>query len=566
MQWPATAQRLRRNRRRELTIGRMTKRNRAISRRKLLQAATAAAGILFTRGSRSSAVGGSAIASISAKADQLHITLHATGNHRLFSFPLYTDLTTPAAGTQAWEGDLRGETKLSIPRTLGAIDRLYHRFQLVDAATGKPVGTPRFADDLRELPSSPPSLPWPASIKGVSCPVDVKDLAELGVRHTHINVSANAIVSVDEAHRDEAFSRLVDGQRAWFNPNQIRALDRTIRELTDAKINAVGVVINYVHTPGVLTHPRTDVQRAPNHMGAFNLTNAQGLRHFRGLIEFLSDRYCRGNPNQGSVGGWIIGNEVQSTWEWHNMGPASTADVARQYADELRTAHFAVRSAGAAVPVFASFDHFWHLAYTPDAMRHRPGRLLLDALASLTQQEGPFPWHVAQHPYPENLFNPAFWNDKTAAFAYDSPRITFKNVEVLSAYLRRPEMLHEGKPRRLIFSEQGLHAGDTAPSEQIQAAAYALAYRRLLQVPGVEAFILHRHVDAAEEGGLKLGIWPLSGIGPGKRKRPIWEVVKTIDTPQWETTCAFALPILGLANWSAVQAQHGPFPEHAPDR
>src|SRR5205823_6529172 len=121
-------------------------------------------------------------------------------------------------------------------------------------------------------------------------------------------------------------------------------------------------------------HPKTDLIRAPNHMGAFNLTSETGVRHFRALIEFLSDRYCRGDKRYGSVGGWIIGNEVQSTWEWHNMGPASTGEVARQYADELRLAWFAVRNASAAVPVFASFDHFWGIAASKDATRHHPGR------------------------------------------------------------------------------------------------------------------------------------------------------------------------------------------------
>jgi hypothetical protein len=93
----------------------------------------------------------------------------------------------------------------------------------------------------------------------------------------------------------------------------------------------------------------------------------------------------------------------------------------------------------------------------------------------------------------------------------------------------------------------------------VQAAAYALAYRRISLIQGVEAFILHRHVDATGEGGLKLGIWPLTGTGPGKPKRPIWNVVKFADTPQWQKASNFALPIIGLQDWSQANPRSGPF-------
>ncbi|MEN9020217.1 MAG: hypothetical protein GWQ05_09595 [Verrucomicrobiaceae bacterium] len=45
-----------------------------------------------------------------------------------------------------------------------------------------------------------------------------------------------------------------------------------------------------------------------------------------------------------------------------------------------------------------------------------------------------FDWHLAFHPYPENLFEPRFWNDKPATTSADTPRITFKNLEVLTEH------------------------------------------------------------------------------------------------------------------------------------
>ena len=534
----------------------------AISRRHLLKCATAIAVGAAVAGNTSATDDATpAIQSTSAREKSIELNLRGAGSFRLASFPIHADSTRVDTGTVAWEGELHGDAKVTLDRLHGSVDRLFHKFQLFHASTGKAFGTPKFVEDLHRLPSTPPALAWPKSIKGVSCPVDVADLTALGVKHTHINLSASALVHVEAKNRDDTFSREVDGRRIWFNPGSVRALDHSIRELTDAGINAVGVVINHVHAPGVLTHPKTDLQRAPNKMGAYNLSSDDGVLHFRALMEFISDRYCRGDQRYGSVGGWIIGNEVQSHWEWHNMGPATLAEVARQYADELRLAWLAVRNAGANVPVFASFDHFWAMSLSKDTSRHLPGRTLVDALSKLIANEGNFPWNIAQHPYPENLFQPKFWNDRTAIFAHDSPRITFKNVEVLADYLTRKEMLYDHKPRRLIFSEQGFHAGDTPDSERVQAAAYALAYRRLSLMAGVDAFILHRHVDAAQEGGLKLGIWPLTGTGAGKPKRPIWDVLKSADTPQWQTASNFALPIIGIADWSQANPQPGPFPE-----
>ena len=68
-------------------------------------------------------------------------------------------------------------------------------------------------------------------------------------------------------------------------------------------------------------------------------------------------------------------------------------------------------------------------------------------------------------------------------------------------------MLHNGNPRRVILSEQGFHTPDGPEGEQLQAAAYCLAWNQVNRDCGIDAFILHRHVDHKHEGGLRLGLW-----------------------------------------------------------
>ena len=139
----------------------------------------------------------------------------------------------------------------------------------------------------------------------------------------------------------------------------------------------------------------------------------------------------------------------------------------------------------------------------------------------------------------------------------NTPRITFKNLEMLARYFEKPELLYEGKPRRLILSEQGFHSDGTPEGEQVQAAAYAYAYRRVATLGAIDAFILHRHVDHKGEGGLNLGLWRCKKDSPSpsepSERKPIYEVYRLADTPDWEQAFKFALPIIGIKDWPAME-------------
>jgi hypothetical protein len=126
-----------------------------------------------------------------------------------------------------------------------------------------------------------------------------------------------------------------------------------------------------------------------------------------------------------------------------------------------------------------------------------------------------------------------------------TPRITFKNIELLPGYLRRPELVFHGQPRRIILSEQGFHTPKGEDGEIIQAAAYCYAYKKIERLDGIDAFILHRHVDNAHEGGLFLGLrgnQPKGGDPQPKKK--IYDCFRAADTREWEKAFGFALPAM----------------------
>lgn len=472
---------------------------------------------------------------------------------RLVELHPYETFDSARARPVVWTGKpING--RIEIPRFDGKRDRLFSKFQLADAGTGKPLGSAHYVDDLSALPARHFDFPHPQSIKGLQVQM-IDDAIALGVKCAAFNVSLPAVIG--QAGSPETWD--VDGEKIPINTDYIGGLDAAFKQMTDAGMNVTAILLNPVPVqpePGnPFIHPNTDLANAPNHLGAFNTANERGLRYYRAAIEYLADRYSQPNAEHGWVSGYIIGNEVQAHWEWYNIGRMPLDDFVRDYAIALRVADLAARRFHSQIRTYVSMEHHWNSAMSDDALKGFCGKDLLDRLAAWTKAEGDHPWHVAFHPYPENLFEPRTWNDRQAVLSFDTPKITFKNIEVLPAYLRQPRMRFHGEPRRIILSEQGFHTPDGPDGETIQAAAYAYAYYRLSHLPGIDAFILHRHVDHKAEGGLRLGVWTWKengGYSDPDRKKRIYDVFRLADTDQWEQAFEFAKPVIGVARWEEI--------------
>src|SRR4029079_17164842 len=103
----------------------------------------------------------------------------------------------------------------------------------------------------------------------------------------------------------------------------------------------------------------------------------------------------------------------------------------------VRACHTAVRKFSSSARVFISLEHHWNIRYAGcDETQGFAGRPFVDYFNKLAKEGGNFDWHIAFHPYPENLFEPRTWNDKSATVDENTPRITFKNLEMLPRYLR----------------------------------------------------------------------------------------------------------------------------------
>ncbi len=420
--------------------------------------------------------------------------------------------------------------------------------QLILLAAALWIGAPLVAQDATPFPS-------PASKKGLSVQM-VDDAISLGIQHATINVSLGALMGTPNQPGAIKFNH--DGHDIWINGHYAQSLDAQIKPLSDAKVIVYLIILAYpTHDPAkdkILLHPKAKPD-AKYIIGAFNTVSEAGVRNYRGLISFLAERYSGAHPESGRAWGWIIGNEVNSQWMWYNLDHMPMEGVATEYEKAVRIAHETISKHSLNARVYLSFDHHWNASMPgiSDQESYK-GRNFLDSFARIAREHGDFEWHVAHHPYADDLANPRTWLDKSAWPNDNSPHITFKNLEVLCKHMEKPELLWKGKARRIILSEQGINCLPTPDGESLQDSGFAYTWEKIARQPLIDAYIWHRHVDHAKEGGLRLGLWTFKKdtINTPDRKRSLHDLFKKAGTPEWAEAAKFALPIVGLKSWDEL--------------
>jgi len=473
----------------------------------------------------------------------------------LIDVPPYTCYTPGADLPVVFQGSVK-DGQIIIDRFDGPVDRLYHKFQLIDSKTSQTLGHAHWVTDLSALRPRNFEIPWPdKTIKGLSCIISLEDAKYLGVSYATDNLWFDSAFDCSKGPGD---IWLVDGVEIPLNPEYFQQLDETVKGLNDIGINVTLVLNNRLPEdilPGdPLLHPRTNVAGAPFHLGAINMTNKEGYLHFRAIIEYAVNRYSDPSGKHGWVSGFVVGNELQAHWEWYNMGDVPRDVFIEEYIKALRVAELAISKTHSKVRTYISMEHHWtnlthSSTHVNDPMRSIKGKELLEVLNARSKAEGDFPWHIAFHPYPETVVRPEVWLDKLALHNFNTPMMTFKNIEVLPAFMKQTNFLYKGNPRHIVLTEQGINTVDEENGELLQAAGYAYAYYRVSHVPEIKAFMFHRHADCLDECGLKFGL--ITWDDPPRKKR-VYEVFRLADTDQWEQAFEFAKPIIGIKDWAEI--------------
>ena len=403
----------------------------------------------------------------------------------------------------------------------------------------------------------PDLTPYPAtnSPKGLQVQM-VPDALELGIRHAALNITLNSLLSSEKEAKPGQPTASADGFTFGINLQYAESIDRRIRPLSEHGVVVTLILITY-RSPderirSLTVHPKAD--RVKGTTMAADTVTPEGRACYKALTDFIARRWSSADASHGRVWGWVVSNEVNSHHEWHQMGPATVEEVATQYEDQVRLAWESLRRHSANARVYLSMEHHWTAQNHRDPLLACPGRTLLELFAKRARERGDFDWNLAFHPYPWNLRDPRTWLDKVT-FDDATPKVTFKNLEVLTAKLATPELLYAGKPRRLSFTEQGFDVTQRPEALAEQAAAYAYAWEKISRLGGtIDAFHYHRQVDHAKEGGLRFGLWSNQPgtISEPDQKRPIWNLVQAADTPGWKASAEPYLKTCGLKSWDEL--------------
>ncbi|MHB8955579.1 MAG: DUF5722 domain-containing protein [Pirellulaceae bacterium] len=487
------------------------------------------------------------------------------GELYLVEVPVYTQVVEarhfPTA--EPIRSDAEGRFLLKLDRVTehsagdSSRDRLLSRWAVArKAADGYALlSHARYADDVEakwKLPADTPS--GRKGLAGFSIGKPLSDIDDLGISAVTVNLILNSFMQTTVGEGRTPFKY---GGRTWFTEDRaVRELDRTLLEA--AKRDLIVSMIILISqaggaSPGEYGHTIAHPDATP--AGIFvmpNVTSSEGVAAYAAALDFLARRYSRPDEQYGRIHHWILQNEVNSGWVWTNAGEKTALRYMDAYHRSMRIGHLIARQYNPHAQVFISLEHNWTVTHDPQCHRAKE---LLEWLLEFSRAEGDFEWAIAYHPYPEDLRGPRTWEDETAQFTFDTPKITFRNIEVLDAWVRQPRTMYLGKQRRTLhLTEQGPNSPDySETSLNEQAAAMAYLWVKLERLDSITMFHYHNWVDNRGEGGLRIGLrrFPDDQDDPLGRK-PIWHVFRALDSPDQARATEFAKEIIGIRNWSEV--------------
>lgn len=484
-------------------------------------------------------------------------TRAAEGALWLVEVPIWEDPTNLTSSPTIVAVDKGKPFRVTLPRMDGSRDRILSRWAIVDRKTNRLElrSSARFADEVEASRSVKPEVP--RSKKGLGGfwlhrEDIVRDLDDLGIAAVTVNILLNGMFSTTPG---EGWQPFAYGKRTYYaNEERLRFYDRLLTETS-----ARGIIVSAILLIGQgYNAPEGSWSRLVAHRDAHpsgifvmpDMDSREGVEAYAAAIDFLARRYCTDAGPR--IHHWILHNEINAGWIWTNAGEKTDVLYMDLYHRSMRLVHLLARQYDQSSKAFISLEHHWN--YTPEPRFYR-GKRLLELLRDYCRAEGDFEWALAFHPYPDSLLNPRTWEDAHTDFTLNTPKITFRNLEVLDAWSRLREFWFQGKrPRTIHCTEQGLNAPDySEKSLTEQAAGMAYAWTKLKRLDSIEAFQYHAWIDNRHEFGLRIGLrrFPDDPDDPWGRK-PIWYVYRAMGTPDEEAVFEPYKQVIGIQSWEEI--------------
>ena len=380
------------------------------------------------------------------------------------------------------------------------------------------------------------------------------DLDDLGIGSVTVNVPITAYMFTSD--RGNCISHTYGGITYYFDRGGIENLDATFRATTKRNIVVSAILL----IQPAASCPDPEIGRLLQHpdytsQGIYtmpNMTNPESVNCYAAALDFLASRYCRADNQYGRINYWIMHNEVDMGLDWTNMGAKSIWLYTDTYMKSMRMCYNIARQYDPNAEVLGSFTHHW----AQSSGANHPSKDMLEMIVKYSKLEGDFKWGVAHHPYPDDLSEPKTWLDKNATFSMSSPKVTFKNLEVINKWILESENLYMGTTKRTLWlSENGTNS-PTYSEEDLneQAAGFAYAWKKIKALDGIDGIQWHNWIDNRSEYGLRIGLrrYPDDEEDPLGKKH-VWYAYQAAGTDQEDTVFEPYLAIIGISDWDIVQ-------------
>ena len=395
----------------------------------------------------------------------------------------------------------------------------------------------------------------------------VNTAKEMGVGATVINHSLTEMIlanedakgnPIDNSKRTDVIPFVSNGETFYFSSGYMAFQDTLISEYSKAGINVTMVVIAW---DKMLTdsYPESLIYTKENRQTmAFNTANARGAKYWVAAMEFLADRYSQ-SADKGLVNKFVIGNEIDYTYDWYLLEPlydengkAQRVDFdvfMEEYMRTVRLANNAVKKYNSNAQVAISLTHNWaesnydsYSAAEKDRPEHSYNSYapkdMLDWVFKYDKARGDFDWGITAHPYPIGTKSSNPVKDDPAWKSYykpttgdwkTTPFITASNLELYDLYFGQEDHLYNGKMRFVSLTETSICSEDESKvssdkyttSTYQQAASIAQYYYRAACVDCIDEIDYFQLTDQATN---KLGLRTVAGTN-----KPAYDVWKYVD-------------------------------------
>lgn len=400
--------------------------------------------------------------------------------------------------------------------------------------------------------------PKTTSIKGITADnAAILDLEELGVQHASYEMGVNRFFAPSvSGYVNYNFG----GKTYQFNKDIVSQFDMVMSVFESQKVEVTMNLVNYYADETLFTI-KPNARKAGYTHYAYNTDEQYGVESLEALIAFLAERYS--GHGHGLISNWIIGNEVNNNNPWYYSGDYQVDDYVTEYEKAYRMFYNGIKAVNANARVLTCIDQRW--TWEDGTANQYGAKRFLDIFHARIRSHGDIDWGIAWHPHPVPLYAPKFW-DMPAGYkslnlvthATNTKMISPMNMEVFTNYMTQPTMLNnKGQVRYIIVSEILFNSSSATveASEELQAAAFAYAYKLADKNPYIKAFIVHRIVDSPQEqasDGISCGLYHCDANGMPTDKKKIYDVYKYIDTEQSDAYTKFALPIIGAGSWGQI--------------